>query len=188
MNLDFALSKEQLRAFSKLSCQRLASSRGPRALLMSLNIVGWAAIAFGTATLVGMYKKAPDLSSELNSLVIPLVLAVAALVASFVYQQRLQSNAVFADDSWPRVQQSVSAELDGLEIKASGVQTRYEWNRFVETLEDAAAIYLFLDAAHAVIVPKAAFASADDMRSFLSWAKSPNKLLHATAQSAAREQ
>jgi hypothetical protein len=81
---------------------------------MALNIVGWAAIAFGTAALVGMYK-APGVSSELNSVVISLVLAVAALVGSFVYQQRLQANAVFAEDSWPRVQQSISAELDGLE-------------------------------------------------------------------------
>lgn len=158
MKLDYSLSKEQLRAFSKLSCQRLAASRGPRALLMALNIVGCAAIAFGTAALVGMYK-APDVSSELNSVVISLALAVAALVGSFEYQQRLQSNAVFAEDSWPRVQQSISAELDGLEIKAPGAHTRYEWSRFVETLEDAVAIYLFLDAAHAVIVPKAAFAT-----------------------------
>ena len=155
---------------------------------MSLNILGWAAIAFGTATLVGMYKKAPDLSSDLNSLVIPFGLAVVALVASFMYQQRLQSNAALAEDSWPRIQQSVSAGSDALEIEAPGVLTRYEWSRFVETMEDTAAIYLFLDAAHAVIVPKAAFASPDDMRNFLSWAKSPNKLLHATRETRAREQ
>jgi hypothetical protein len=87
---------------------------------MSLNILGWAAIAFGTATLVGMYKKAPDLSSDLNSLVIPFGLAVVALVASFMYQQRLQSNAAFVEDSWPRIQQSVSAGSDALEIEAPG--------------------------------------------------------------------
>jgi hypothetical protein len=187
MKLDYSLSKEQLRAFSKLSCQRLAASRDQRALLMALNIVGWAAIAFGVAALVGMYK-APAVSSELHSFVISLVLAAVALVGSFVYQQRLQSNAVFAEGSWPRVQQSISAELAGLEIKAPGVHTRYEWSRFVETLEDAAAIYLFLDAAHAVIVPKAAFATPDDMRNFLAWAKSPNKLHHATCETRAREQ
>lgn len=182
MKLGYSLSREHLRAFARLSCQRLAAGRGAKALLMSLNTVGWVAIAIGTATLVGMYKRAPGLAAELNLLAISLVLAVAALITSIVYQQRLQANSVFADDSWPRVQQLVSAGPDGLEITAPGAHTRYEWGRFVEALEDAAAIYLFLDAAHAVIVPKAAFASPDDMRLFLSWAKSPNKLLHATAQ------
>lgn len=176
MKLNYSLSKEQLHAFSKVSCQRLAVSRGARALLMSLNILAWAAIAFGTAALVGIYQEAPRFASELNSLVIPWGLAVVALVTSLVYRQRLQFNSVFADDSWPRVYQSVSAGPGGIEITASGVYTRYEWRRFVEALEDAAAIYLFLDAAHAVIVPKAAFASPDEMEIFLSWAKDSNKL------------
>jgi hypothetical protein len=188
MNLDYSISKEQLRAFSTLACRRLAVRRGARIQLMALNILAWAAIAFGTATLVGLYKQAPGLSSELNLAAISFVLAAVAIVAGSLYQQRLQANAVFADGSWPRIQQSISAGADYLEITAPGAHTRYEWGRFMEVLEDASAIYLFLDASHAVVVPKSAFASPAEIQQFVSWAKSPNKLLHATAQSAAREQ
>lgn len=188
MKLDYSLSKEQLRAFSKLSCQRLRSRGGARWGITALNILAWACIAFATAALVSMYEKAPYLSPELNSIAIPFVLAATAILAASFYQQRLQSNAVLADDSWPRIQQSVSAEPGGLEITAPGVHSHYDWGRFVEVHEDVAAIYLFLDASHAVVVPKTSFPSPEDLQQFLSWAKSPNKLLHATRETRAPEQ
>lgn len=50
----------------------------------------------------------------------------------------------------------------------------------MEVLEDDSAIYLFLDAVNAVVVPKAAFPSPGDLQQFVSWAKSPDKLLQAT--------
>lgn len=126
MKLDYANSKEQLRAFNTLACRRLAGRRGARAQLMARNIIAWIAIAFGTATLIGLYREVPGISSELNLAVVAFLLAVAVMVAGSVYQERLQANAVSAEDCWSRIQQSVSAGPDHLEITAAGVHTRYE--------------------------------------------------------------
>jgi YcxB-like protein len=172
MNLSYSLSKDQLMAFNRFTYRRLGARRGAKVANTILSVVIWVSIAVATGTFTSLYKKAPALSTELNTIAFLFALSMGGLIAGIVYQQRSQRNAVFGEGSMLRRQQSVAATSDGLDFAVPGARTHYDWSRFVEVFEDSATIYLYLDSSHGLVIPKTAFASADELQQFVSWAKS----------------
>lgn len=191
MKLTYTLSLADALAYNKVACQRLASkARSSKTVggLLILNILAWMAIAFTAAAYASLHKRYPQMSADLTELLVAFVVAIVLLIASHLYRRRRFREVVFSDESWLRAPQSLSATAEGLEAATAGASTRYDWSRFTDCVEDQAKLCLFLDPSCAVVVPKSAFVTTEDLNQFRTWAQSSNKLLQATRETRAPEQ
>lgn len=175
MKFTYTLSQLDVVTFNKLVCRRLAATTTTitaRLGLFVLNALAWVAIAITTAAYASLYNKHAWLTSGLNTVLIAFGVAIAVLVASHLYRQKRNRELAFSDASWLRATQSVSATPEGLEIMTSGACTRYDWSGFTDCVEDQTMLYLFLDLTCAVLIPKNAFSTPEELSRFRSWAKS----------------
>lgn len=178
MKFTYTLSREDAVAVNKVTCRRLAvaaTTTKTRVGLFALNVLAWMAIAYTSAAYVSLYKRYPQLTSSLSEVLIALGAAIALLVAGYVYRQNLYRELVFSDASWPRATQSVSAAPEGLEVVTSGASSRFDWSSFKDCMEDQKMLYLFLDSSYAVVIPKDAFSTPEELAQFRSWAERSSK-------------
>lgn len=190
MKLSYTLSLPDVLAFNKVACQRLAVKTRTAKTVggFSLNVLAWMAIAFTSAAYFSLYKKYPELSPDLTELLFAFGAAIVLLTASHLYRQRCFRELAFSDESWLRAPQSLSATAEGLEVATVGASARYDWSRFTDCVEDQTKLCLFLDTSCAVVVPKSAFGTSEDLNQFRIWVESANTLLQATRETRAPEQ
>lgn len=121
-----------------------------------------------------MYRKYPELTHDLNVVLASVVVGGVLLVISVLYKQRIYRNAVLSGDDWFFADQTIEADSDGLNIATVKSRATYKWSSFVHSAEDERNSHLFIDNAQALIVPKAAMSSTDQLAQFRSWSRIDN--------------
>jgi hypothetical protein len=183
VKLTYTLSPSDVLELNKIVYQRLAAKArtakniaGP----LALNILAWMGIAYAAATYVSLRRKHPDLSSDLNELLVSFAVGVVLLIVGQLYQQRRLRESAFSEKIWLCAPQSLSATEGYLDVATDGASTRYDWSRFIECIEDRTKLYLFLDLSYAVVVPKSAVGRSEELDQFRVWAKSSNQTMEPT--------
>jgi len=174
VNFSFRLSRQDLVAFHKVAGRRMKDVTGANLRLFVASLIAW--IPVGTAILayIGLYRTFPEASFALNIVVAWLALGVVLLCCYLVYRQRLTQRGWLSDDGWFLSEQSVDADAEGLRIRtAQGNASSFLWKSFVHRTEDEAHLYLFVDNAQAVVIPKSALGNTGDASQFRSWAGLP---------------
>jgi hypothetical protein len=175
----FELEARHIRAFNDVAIRRLRARTKETWKLFPAFVVAWMPFGYAVGTYIWLYKENQNIRSDL--LLIPFLLSVTAAMIWLAGKYKAKLRAAAArDNSFSRVDHSVLAEPEYLEIVYGGVKTCYEWSRFIEVLEDAEALYLFLDLREAVVIPKSAFADLADLQQFNTWLRGSNKLLQPT--------
>ncbi len=183
MRFTFELEARHIRAFNDIAIRRLRARTKETWKLFPAFVVAWIPFGYAVGTYISLYKGNQNIRSDL--LLIPFLLGMTAATVWLAgkYKARLRAAAA-RDCSFSRVDHSVLAEPEYLEIVSGGVRSCYEWSRFIEVLEDVEALYLFLDSAEAVVIPKSAFADLADLEQFNAWLRGSNKLLQPTCEDA----
>jgi hypothetical protein len=169
VHFSFKLTRQDLAALQKRSVRRLTEISGANSKLFFANLLAWIPLGIALALFSEMYRRFPSLSPSLNLIAAALVAGLALAVGAAYYKQRLYKQAWLADDGWFLAEQTVDADAEGLRIRTARGETRFEWTAFMHRAEDDANLYLFIDNAQAVVVPKSALGSAGDAAQFRAW-------------------
>ena len=121
------------------------------------------------AAYAAMYRKYPDLTHDLNVVLAAVVAGGVLLVVSILYKRHIYRSAVLSEEGWFLTEQTIDADSEGLKIENPNSRSCYRWASFVHSGEDATNLYLFLDNAQALIVPKSALGSPEEVTRFRSW-------------------
>ena len=177
MKFEYELTQRDVLSFHDLVNRRTAKTikaAVSNVTLFVINVVPWLPVGVAVGSYLALYDRYrhPPLASDLNVILIAVVIAGILMAASAFYRRKLVAGAVYRSDGWSE-SQSVSADPEGLHITSPGASTHCAWTRFSECVEDDAGFYLFLDMSHAVIVPKHVFHSPEELAQFRAWANGP---------------
>jgi len=171
VRFSFTLAKQDLTAFHKLANRRLTKVSKANSKLLLANLIAWIPLGIALAAYTAMYRKYPELSHDLNVVAGAIVVGGLLLVASMMYKQYLYRSAVISQDGWFFKPQTMEADSEGLRIENETSRSLYRWSAFSHGAEDASNLYLFLDNAHAIIIPKSALGSPDEVAQLKSWSR-----------------
>lgn len=173
MTYSFRLTREDFIQFHKVVARRLTRIGNASSKLLLANLIAWLPLGLALATCWAMYRKYPEASHDLNVVFGSVAAAAVLLIASFLYRRTLYWRAVLHDDGWFLAEQTVEADERGLTIQAAHSRSTYEWDAFVDRAEDESNLYLFIDNASALIVPKAAIGPVEEVSRFRAWSGIP---------------
>jgi hypothetical protein len=166
MQITFALSREDFSAFSKIACRKL-SKADPIAI--SMDLFAWGAIGAALQLSINTYRKYPQLSGNLQTIAIIGGISILLLIAGRRYKQHIQRNIVLSPAGQFLAQKSVVLDPDRLLVSGPDYETSYRWAAFLQLEEDSKNMYLFLDNAQAIILPKAVLPSPESVSQITSW-------------------
>jgi hypothetical protein len=169
VHFSFKLTRQDLVVLQQRSLRRLTEISGANRKLFFANLLAWIPLGIAIALFIELYRRFPSLSPWLNPIAAALVAGLALAVWSGYYKQRLYKQAWLADDGWFLAEQTVDADAEGLRIRTARGETRFAWAAFMHRAEDDANLYLFIDNAQAVVIPKSALGSAGDAAQFRAW-------------------
>ena len=171
VRFSFRLSKQDLAAFQKLANRRLTVIAKANPKLLVANLIAWIPLGIAIAAYAAMYRKYPDLTHDLSIVLAAVVLGAVLLVLSMIYKQHIYRGAVLSEDGWFLTEQTIDADSEGLKIENPTSRSSYKWTSFVHSAEDSSNLYLFLDNAQALIIPKSAIGSPEQLAQFRSWSR-----------------
>lgn len=154
----------------KIASRRVTEVTRANYKLFASSVLTWIPLGVALATYFALYRKFPGAARDLTIVAAALALGIALFVCHLCYKQHLTRRGYLSDDGWFLAEQTVDADTDRLDIKTARGQTAFRWTAFMHRAQDDANLYLFVDNAQAVIIPKSAFGSADDLAQFRSWA------------------
>jgi hypothetical protein len=170
VNFSFRLSRPDLIAFHKVANRRMKEVTGANLRLSVANLIAWIPLGIAILAYVGLYRSYPEATLELSIVVAWAALGLVLVACFFVYKARLTRRAWLSDDGWFLSEQAVDADAEGLSIRtARGNTSFFRWTAFVHRAEDGANLYLFVDNAQAVVIPKSALGSGEDAAQFRAW-------------------
>jgi len=171
MEFTFKLTREDWKPFLKLANRRLTTIAKANPKLFVTNLVAWIALGFAIATYAAMYRKYPDITHDLNVLAAVAIVGAALLIGSFVFKQWLYQAASLSEAGSFLGTQTVEANSKTITFKSSFGTTTYPWDCFLHRAENELHIYLFMDNALALIIPKSAVGSPEKLAELRQWAQ-----------------
>ena len=170
MHLSFRLSRKDLAALQEVASRRVTEVTRANYKLFFFTVIIWIPLGVALATYFALYRKYPEAAHDLTIVAAALALGIALFICHLYYKQHLTRRGYLSDDGWFLAEQTVDADTDGLGIQTARGHTSFRWTAFMHRAEDHANLYLFVDNAQAVIIPKSAFGSTDDASRFRSLA------------------
>lgn len=171
MRFSFKLSKQDLASFHKIANRRLTAIAKANSRLFVANLIAWIPLGMAMASYAAMYRKYPDLTHDLNVVLAAIVIGGVLLFVSMLYKQRIYRHAALPEDSWFFANQTIEADSEGISIESASARALYKWSSFVYSVEDEHNFYLFIDNAQALVIPKSAVGSLDQLAQFRSWSR-----------------
>jgi hypothetical protein len=169
MRLSFVLSKSDLTALHKIINRRLTALSGANSKLFFSNLFVWLPIGIAIATYGALYRKYPELSDDLTVVALAFSCGVALLVAAIFYKQHLYRNVMLSEHSWFLAPQTFELGPESLNVEGSYGSANYRWTSFIHYEEDNLNLYLFIDNAQALVLPKTAIGSSEQLSQIKSW-------------------
>ena len=171
MEFAFKLTREDWKPFLKVANRRLTTLAKANRKLFVSNLVAWMALGFAIAAYAAMYRKYPYLTHDLNVVAATVIVGALLLVGSFIFKQWLYQTATISEAGVFLGSQTVEANPQTITFKSSFGTTTYQWDRFIHRAENEAHIYLFVDNALALIIPKSAVGSDERLAELRQWAQ-----------------
>ena len=171
MHISFTLNKQDSIALQKVVGQRLTELSGQNSKLYFANIVAWIPIGVSLSAVATLYRSYPDLTSQLTIAISSLITGAFLLSTVKYYREFTCRKILAATDGWFFSEQKISLDENGISANALHCSAQYRWSSFRHLTEDERNLYLFVDNAQALILPKHALRSPDAIQQIKSWLK-----------------
>ncbi|MDF1587259.1 YcxB family protein [Marinimicrococcus flavescens] len=161
IEVHFQLAEEDRSALMRIARRRVAAAPGAGFRLGIANALAWAPLGMAVIAFADLYGQDGISVVQLNVIAGLIATWVCGTLAVSLYQRRLLADAALPRGGRFFERQTLRAEENGLEMCSAGAKSFYRWTAFSSVAEDKARLFLFLDVAEAIVVPKAALASAE---------------------------
>lgn len=155
---DFAELQKRITANAKAQLRRQAGATATSSATWS-QIVGkavvWFALALSVFTLLRWADSMPRAGTYVAVAGAGAVLGLAAFWALAIAGAGRLREAMIADDGWFLSPQSIEVREDCIEQRSKAATTQWHWAGFIKREESATLVFLFLDHAVCLVVPKA---------------------------------
>ncbi|MDX6751249.1 YcxB family protein [Geminicoccaceae bacterium 1502E] len=155
-------------ALMKIARARVAAASGASFRLGVANALAWAPLGMAVIAFANLYGQDGISVLQLNLIAGLTATWARGTLAVSLYQRRLLADAALPHGGRFFGQQTLRADEDGLKTSSPSVDSFYRWTAFTSVAEDKARLFLFLDVAEAIVVPKAALASAERVQALKS--------------------
>lgn len=152
---------------AKLS-QRIFSAGWPGKALL---VVIWLALAWFFYQIMALFGERP-VPLHARSLVVSLVLLVAAVLARSFYAQRAYRKALLSHDGWMMAETAVELTPEAYAGHSQQGDWRIPWSAFDQVQEDAERFYFVLKPNLVFVMPKAVIGSEQEVQSVRTWSQS----------------
>lgn len=161
MTATFRLAQEDLKALQRVVQRRIWSISRANSRMFLFNLVAWVPIGIFLAASAALYRQNPGLAGDLKFIFGALAVGSAAVVAGQLYWRRCLGRSLAATDSWFFQNQQIELTPEGISQKAAYGESFYRWSAFTSVVEDSDRLFLFLDNAQALVLPKSVVGSQE---------------------------
>lgn len=169
MQCTFTLSRTDHASLHRVINRRLCHLSGANAKLFISNLFIWIPLGIGVASYAALFRKYPDMSHDLMLVAVAFAVGAGLMVANAFFKQRIFHGVLLSPESWFLCEQTVALDSNGLAAKGAYGEVRYPWSSFQHLSDDNRNLYLFVDNAQALVIPKAAFGSDDQIAQIRAW-------------------
>jgi hypothetical protein len=169
MRVSFALTDRDYFALRAVTNRRLTQLASANVKLFFSSLFAWIPLGIAAAGYVRLYRQHPELANQLALIAGALAIGVILLVANAAYKRNLYNKVLLARSSWMFSEQTYEINADGIRTEGSYGSSSYKWSSFTYTTEDHLNLYFFLDNGHALLLPKSAITSPDQLAQIKTW-------------------
>jgi hypothetical protein len=171
MKITVKLNQNDFVPYLRIVNRRLAELSKANSKLFISNVIVWIFLGIAVAAYSSLYRKYPYTFYDLNVVVIFLGVGVLFKVADLYYKQNLYRKVMFSQQGSFLEEQSIEMNADGMNISGSHKNSSYSWPAFIHFAEDTMNLYLFIDNAQAIILPRDALGSIENIAQVKAWLK-----------------
>jgi hypothetical protein len=174
MQATFTLAPADLTRMLKMLRPRLLRLAGRKVLSITINIVAWIGLGLAASAWWALFKKYPRLAPELIILAAGLLGGLAILLLLDLYSRNLINRILVAPGGIFLREQTVRIDEQGVRLVTEYSERHYQWPAFLGLEEDAVNVYLLLDNADCVIVPKLTLGTLE-VANLRAWVRAESK-------------
>lgn len=155
MSATFSLTPEDFRLFQRAAALRFRAVHGRLGMPFFLQVFAWLCVGLSTTAFFRLWQQDPEVARPFGVLgLILLVAFLAAVALPYAAQWSFKRHAVAPRGAF-LAQQTVELTAEGLVFTSAVAKSELNWKSVLGRVEDHRNHYLFIDTAHAVVVPKA---------------------------------
>lgn len=159
MSASFQLSSDDFRLFQRVVGRRFVQAHGRFGFPFLLNVAAWFCVSMALTAFFRIWSQAPDFARSFGVLVGLLVAGfLVAIAMPHVAQRRFVARALDPRGAF-LAPQTVHVTEDALSFTSDAARSEVPWRSVLARAEDASNHYLFVDAFHAMVIPKSAAAA-----------------------------
>ena len=155
MSATFTLTPEDFRLFQRAAALRYRRVYGRLGIAFLLQVVAWLCVGLATTAFLRLWQQDPTTARPFA--ILGLLLLVAFLLATvmpYAAQWSFRKHAVVPSGAF-LAPQTVEVSQSGLVFTSAVAKSELPWQSVLGRVEDHRNHYLFIDTAHAVVIPKA---------------------------------
>lgn len=164
MIISFRLDRCDFSALQKIAQERINRTAKTNSRMLLFNVAAWIPMGMFFTGMSQLFRDNPHLWVDLGLTTGALAIGIAAVVASNRYWRKRVMVSLLADDSWFLKDQEIHICKDGILQRAAFGEAIFKWNSFHAVEEDDERLFLFLDNAQGLIIPKSAVQSQEELR------------------------
>ncbi|PHV09602.1 YcxB family protein [Chitinimonas sp. BJB300] len=169
MHATFTLSESDFVALNNAVNRRLKAVSRANSKLFLPNFVVSVTMGVAIASYLALYRKYPFIATELSFVAGAFAVSTLFIVGNSVYKRSLCRRAMLSRNSWFLSRQDVELTENGFHWSGASSSAEYIWGAFCYFDEDKTNLYLFLDNAQAVVLPKKALGTPEQVEKVKSW-------------------
>ncbi len=168
----FRLTQGDLVALLKVINRRLTELSHAQSKLFFSNLLIWIPLGIAFAAYAALFRNYPSMTRDLAIVAVFFCIGIGLMVGGILFKQRVvYRRAMLAPDGWFLSEQTVDLSPDGVSVRSACGEAHYTWPSFRDIVEDEANLYLFIDNAQALVLPKHALGSPEQIAQLKTWAK-----------------
>lgn len=171
MRFTFTLTDRDIQALRAVTDRRITNLANAKSKLFFSNLIAWIPLGVAFAGYGTLYGRHPELARDLSVIATALLIGVVFLLANNRYKRHIFSKALLPGNSWLFSEQTLEVSSEGIKTEGAYGSSSFKWAAFVHTEEDQTNVYLFIDSRHAVLIPKSALTSPDQLVQIKAWAR-----------------
>jgi len=169
MRFTFKLSKADYVAFQALVLRRLTKLSGANIKLFFINLFAWIPIGIAFAAYAVLYRKYPVATDDLTVIAIAFEVGWVLMSVGYFYRKYAYRKAMFSQQGRFLSEQELEISEEGILVRGYCSEASFRWPAIIDFAEDNKNLYLFIDNAEAILLPKAALTSSEQLSQIKAW-------------------
>jgi len=169
MRFKFKLSQADYVAFQTLVLRRLTKLSGANIKLFFINLFAWIPIGIAFAAYAMLYRKYPVAADDLTVVAIAFEVGCVLMSVAYFYRKYAYRKAMFSHSGRFLSEQVLEISEEGISLSGHCSEASFRWPAIIDFAEDNRNLYLFIDNAEAILLPKAVLASSEQLSQIKAW-------------------